>query len=221
MVRSSRQGALPTELGPLIDDLDDLKRRIARLEQPSGESLGNVLPRTLATLYDLAGRESHFQREPDLFQSWTRDDSTGGFTQFGTPLGSILSFTLQEARLVRIVVTMSLSASFTANSTTRSGSAGIGATTIIDDVYGATADEVDQIFADVSAGDPITRRDAASTRARVERYIELPAGSHTVQAALNTVQVNASGTGAWNAYITVAAPVIAVDVLQPVTIEIA
>jgi len=221
MRRSSRVGALPTDLGPLIDDLNDMDRRLAVLEQPSGESLGNALPRTLATLFDLGGRRSYFQREPDLFTSWTRDDVSGGFTQFGTPFGAELGFSLQEPRLVRIAVTITLSTSFTANSSSRSGSAGIGATTIIDGIYGSTADEVDQIFADVSLGDPITRRDARASRARVERYVELAAGPHTVQAAFNTVQVSAGGTGAWNAYLSAVAPAIAVDVLQPVTIEIA
>lgn len=47
-MRNSRQGAIPSELGNLIDELDDIQRRLRTLEAPSGESLGN----TVAKLQD-------------------------------------------------------------------------------------------------------------------------------------------------------------------------
>lgn len=43
MRRSSRQGAIPSELGFLIDELDDVQRRLQILEAPSGESIGNAV----------------------------------------------------------------------------------------------------------------------------------------------------------------------------------
>lgn len=47
--RSSRQGAIPSELGDLIDELDDIERRLRTLEAPSGESLSS----TVTKLQDL------------------------------------------------------------------------------------------------------------------------------------------------------------------------
>ncbi|PZU44036.1 MAG: hypothetical protein DI566_13235 [Microbacterium sp.] len=43
MRRSSRQGAIPSELGFLIDELDEIQRRLGILEAPSGESIGNAV----------------------------------------------------------------------------------------------------------------------------------------------------------------------------------
>lgn len=43
MRRSSRQGAIPSDLGDLIDELDDIQRRLGILEAPSGESIGNTV----------------------------------------------------------------------------------------------------------------------------------------------------------------------------------
>lgn len=48
-MRSSRQGAIPSDLGWLIDELDSFGTRLRSLEAPSGESLGN----TVAKLTDL------------------------------------------------------------------------------------------------------------------------------------------------------------------------
>lgn len=44
-MRSSRQGAIPSELGWLVDELDDIARRLHTLEAPSGESLSNTVAR--------------------------------------------------------------------------------------------------------------------------------------------------------------------------------
>lgn len=40
-MRSSRQGAIPSELGWLIDLLDDLDDRLSKVEAPSGEALAS------------------------------------------------------------------------------------------------------------------------------------------------------------------------------------
>lgn len=52
-MRSSRQGAIPSELGSLIDELDDVQRRLRTLEAPSGEALENTVPKLQALVADL------------------------------------------------------------------------------------------------------------------------------------------------------------------------
>lgn len=52
-MRSSRQGAIPSELGNLIDELDDVQRRLRTLEAPSGEALENTVPKLQALVADL------------------------------------------------------------------------------------------------------------------------------------------------------------------------
>jgi hypothetical protein len=68
-MRSSRQGAIPSDLGDLIDELDDVQRRLRILEAPSGESLGNTVAKLSALVADiqaeldayLAGRYTNSQ----------------------------------------------------------------------------------------------------------------------------------------------------------------
>lgn len=45
MRRSSRQGAIPSELGDLIDELDEIQRRLRILESPSGNDLASTVAR--------------------------------------------------------------------------------------------------------------------------------------------------------------------------------
>lgn len=52
-MRSSRQGAIPSELGNLIDELDDVQRRLRTLEAPSGEALGNTVAKLSALIDDI------------------------------------------------------------------------------------------------------------------------------------------------------------------------
>lgn len=52
-MRSSRQGAIPSELGWLIDELSDLSDRIRTLEAPSGESLSNTVAKLQALVTDI------------------------------------------------------------------------------------------------------------------------------------------------------------------------
>jgi len=49
-MRSSRQGPIPSELGALIDELDDVQRRLRTLEAPSGESLGSTVEKLRASI---------------------------------------------------------------------------------------------------------------------------------------------------------------------------
>lgn len=52
-MRNSRQGAIPSDVGGLIDELDDIQRRLRTLEAPSGEALGNTVPKLQALVADL------------------------------------------------------------------------------------------------------------------------------------------------------------------------
>jgi len=47
------QGSIPSELGWLVDMLDDYERRIRTLEAPSGEALGNTVAKLAALVNDI------------------------------------------------------------------------------------------------------------------------------------------------------------------------
>lgn len=51
--RSSRQGPIVGPYGGLIEELNDILGRIAKLEAPSGESLANVVPRLEKAIAEL------------------------------------------------------------------------------------------------------------------------------------------------------------------------
>lgn len=67
-MRSSRQGAIPSEIGKLIDDLNEIERRLRILEAPSGEALSS----TVAKLQALV---ANFQAQLDAWTAsrWTND----------------------------------------------------------------------------------------------------------------------------------------------------
>lgn len=52
-MRSSRQGAIPSELGDLIDELDDIQRRLRTLEAPSGEALSSTVAKLQALVANI------------------------------------------------------------------------------------------------------------------------------------------------------------------------
>lgn len=52
-MRSSRQGAIPSPIGGLIDDLNDIKRRLSILEAPSGEALSSTVAKLQALVADI------------------------------------------------------------------------------------------------------------------------------------------------------------------------
>ena len=52
-MRSSRLGAIPSDIGWLIDELDDISRRLRTLEAPSGEALGSTVARLSALVADI------------------------------------------------------------------------------------------------------------------------------------------------------------------------
>lgn len=59
MMRSSRLGAIPSELGDLIDELNGIQDRLHKLEAPSGEALSGAVER----LRSLAKPTSFYQLE--------------------------------------------------------------------------------------------------------------------------------------------------------------
>lgn len=52
-MRSSRQGAIPSELGWLVDLLDSVESRLRTLEAPSGETLGNTVAKLSSLITDI------------------------------------------------------------------------------------------------------------------------------------------------------------------------
>jgi hypothetical protein len=52
-MRSSRQGAIPSDIGWLVDELDSLSSRLDTLEAPSGEALGSTVAKLSALVADL------------------------------------------------------------------------------------------------------------------------------------------------------------------------
>lgn len=52
-MRSSRQGAIPSDLGWLVDELDTISERLRTLEAPSGEALGSTVAKLQALVADI------------------------------------------------------------------------------------------------------------------------------------------------------------------------
>lgn len=68
MMRSSRLGAIPSELGDLIDELNAIQDRLRKLEAPSGEALNQ----TVAKLTDLV---TDIQSQLDAWAAGRRTDA--------------------------------------------------------------------------------------------------------------------------------------------------
>ncbi len=52
-MRNSRVGAIPSDLGWLVDELDSLSARLRTLEAPSGESVNNTVAKLQALIADI------------------------------------------------------------------------------------------------------------------------------------------------------------------------
>ena len=52
-MRSSRQGAIPSDLGWLVDELDSISERLRTLEAPSGEALSSTVAKLQALVVDI------------------------------------------------------------------------------------------------------------------------------------------------------------------------
>jgi hypothetical protein len=53
MARNIRRGPIPSDIGDLIDQLDDIERRLSTLEAPSGEALANTVAQLQALVADI------------------------------------------------------------------------------------------------------------------------------------------------------------------------
>lgn len=53
MRRSSRTGAIPSEIGWLVDELDQIQERLRTLEAPSGEALSSTVAKLQALVTDI------------------------------------------------------------------------------------------------------------------------------------------------------------------------
>jgi len=62
-MRSSRQGAIPSELGWLIDELADFSDRLRTLEAPSGESLNSTIAKLQASIAQTVKPLTIYRRE--------------------------------------------------------------------------------------------------------------------------------------------------------------
>lgn len=61
-MRSSRVGAIPSDLGPLIDMLRDYGDRIQRLEAPSGETVNATVSRLTKVVADLSALVANMEQ---------------------------------------------------------------------------------------------------------------------------------------------------------------
>lgn len=59
-MRSSRQGAIPSELGFLIDQLDGIEDRLRTLESPSGEALNSTVAKLQALVANIQATLTDF-----------------------------------------------------------------------------------------------------------------------------------------------------------------
>lgn len=67
-MRNSRQGAIPAELGALVDRLDDYAERLHNLEVPSGEALSSTVAKLQSLIADIQAQ----------LDAWTASRWTNG-----------------------------------------------------------------------------------------------------------------------------------------------
>ncbi len=82
-MRSSRQGAIPSELGWLVDELDEISARLRTLEAPSGESLSSTVAKLQALVADIQA-----QLDAWVAGRWTNAQIT---TQINNNIASTLA----------------------------------------------------------------------------------------------------------------------------------
>lgn len=158
---------------------------------------------------DLVGRTS-YSLSGNSFQTWTTTQPDD------YPFGSVLTFTLNEARIVSIEFLVDVTAGVNINNTSSSAGARVYTSVFVDSVpYFPTT--FNQVSADVNGGTGrATSQGATSSGTPSARVlIPLSAGTHTVQGSLRQRRVTVSGSG--NGSISVDGYQIFVDVLQPVT----
>lgn len=103
-MRSSRVGAVPSPIGDLIDDLDDVRSRLSTLETPTGEQIDNVLPNVQANILELLTRRTLVAE-----QTYSELIEAGVDTiPYQTPDLAAVPFTLTERRMVHLRVTVGI-----------------------------------------------------------------------------------------------------------------
>lgn len=192
---------------PNVRQMEQTNRRLDDLDSATGTQRGQVMK-------DLLGRVSYFNTGEELFSLSKGTADPEPEPIWSMPFGEQLTFTLGSRRLVRLVATVSLSSSITSYSVDLSAVAQIHATSIIDGEFGYYSGETDEVSSYVPAGEPITRLDSDSKRARIERYVPMEPGVHTLQVGLKNIVLDGTGTGPWLASVSAYAPTLAVDVLQ-------
>lgn len=205
MTRSSRVGALPSDLGPLIESFNDLKERIERLEAPSGETAAATLPRTNANVAELLARRT-------LNSEDTAYILTVDTLPYTSPELTPIPFTLTERR--RIHFQASCYAGMIAFSS-GSGSAidpwvevilSLNVRTV-DGPVGAPNSHALSAGAGFNAGQRALAR--ISGREFIEDYWTLNPGDYTAYAQLEVNRLDGTGS-----YVRLAYPKASVEILE-------
>lgn len=158
---------------------------------------------------DLVGRTS-YSLSGNSFQTWTTTQTDD------YPFGSVLTFTLNQARIVSIEFLVDVSAGVNINNTSSSAGARVYTSVFVDSVprFPTT---FNQVSADVNGGTGRATSQGANSSGTPSARVLIPlsAGTHTVQGSLRQRRVTVSGSG--NGIISVDGYQLFVDVLQPVT----
>lgn len=112
-MRSSRRGAIPSDLGWLVDELDSFAERLRTLEAPSGEALGSTVAKLEALVADIqaqldawaANRWTNAQIEARIDQKVAAYVSSilAGNVSIGGALNVVGTVTLPGARATSLV----------------------------------------------------------------------------------------------------------------------
>lgn len=202
----------PPAEGPaaqMVAEISAVRKDLRDLAGPSGTQRSRVLA-------DLSGRSSSYARDRAYYRFWSKSGSDPDPPAVANePFGPVLEFVMRERRLVRLTMSVNSSATFTALNETTSGYASLDVTMAIDGVGGIDIDQFDSVYSQIGTGSPAFRTSRDAKRMRVEQYVEMDPGSHTVQAQILTLAFAPSPSGSWSGFADLAAPFISVDVLQP------
>lgn len=203
-----------TGVDPIVERFNKLAARVAVLEGPTGTQRAQALKQLQRQVADLVGRVSSYVPSYAIV-SW--DTTTGNAVN--QPFGPVVTFTLDQPRLVRARLTAHAHVSAVRG-------AGSGSRLEVDAVINPIWDGVraDPMTSFQSGYDEEFMRLPPGTgeaelhsyrRLVAEVYTQMDAGEHTAEAWVNATFYDpaSGGTGA----VTFTNPTVAVDVLQPVT----
>ncbi len=124
-MRNSRQGAVPSEIGGLIDTLDDFERRLRTLEAPSGESLGNTIAKLSALVDNLQAQ----------IEAWTAGRRTDAQTDSVIDAKIAAAIAAAFAGNVSITGSLTINGGLAAASLSTGGSLTAGGAVTLPDVF--------------------------------------------------------------------------------------